>query len=160
MIHQIYQKIKAASEAVEIISKWQEAGQTIVWTNGCFDLLHKGHIIYLAEAKDLGDRLVVGINDDASVSRLKGKQRPIFDLSSRQLKLAALLCTDLIIPFTADTPLELIKLLKPDVLVKGGDYVEDEIVGAKEVKAHGGSIAIIPLEKGHSSTALINKIRS
>ncbi len=160
MIDLIYQKIKVEAEAVEIIEKWRAASETIVWTNGCFDLLHKGHITYLAKARDLGDRLIVGINDDASVSRLKGEQRPVFDLSSRQLKLAALICTDLIISFSTDTPLQLIKLLKPDILVKGGDYKEDEIIGAQEVKARGGSVAIIPLEEGHSSTALIHKIRS
>lgn len=131
----------------------------VVFTNGCFDLLHKGHVEYLCKARNLGNCLVVGINDDDSVSRLKGPQRPVATLDSRQLVLAGLECVDYVVPFAQDTPLELIHLLRPDVLVKGGDYSRDTIVGADFVESYGGKVVTIPLVEGQSTTNLINKMK-
>lgn len=131
----------------------------VVFTNGCFDLLHKGHVEYLCKARNLGNCLVVGINDDDSVRRLKGPQRPVATLDSRQLVLAGLECVDYVVPFAQDTPLELIHLLSPDVLVKGGDYSRDTIVGADFVESYGGKVVTIPLVEGQSTTNLINKMK-
>jgi len=136
------------------------ASDQVVFTNGCFDLLHPGHVAYLAAAKNLGDLLIVGINDDASVSRLKGSNRPINNLADRIRMLVALESVDTVISFSEDTPLELIKKVKPQILVKGGDYQKHEIVGAKEVEALGGQVIVMPFEKGYSSTRLIEKIKA
>lgn len=135
------------------------AGKKIVFTNGVFDLLHPGHIELLAHARSLGDLLVVGVNDDASVRRLKGDKRPIFPLAERMEVLAALQCVDFIIPFAADTPLELIRELDcVDVLVKGGDYAPEEVVGRAEVEARGGRLELFKLSGDYSSSGLIDKI--
>ena len=141
------------------ISAINRSSMRIVFTNGCFDLLHQGHVEYLCKARNLGDCLVVGINTDASVRRLKGQGRPISPLKSRQMVLAALSCVDLVVPFSEDTPLELIKLVRPDVLVKGGDYSRETIVGADFVESYGGKVVTIPLVEGFSSTNLINKVK-
>jgi len=129
-----------------------------VFTNGCFDLLHPGHIDYLERARALGDALVIGLNDDASVRSLKGPLRPINPLPDRIRMLAALGCVDLIVPFAEETPAKLIAALLPDVLVKGGDYSPDNIVGAREVRAHGGEVIVMPFIGGYSSSALIQRI--
>lgn len=132
-------------------------GKKVVFTNGCFDILHAGHIKSLEEAKKQGDILVVGLNSDASIKRLKGNDRPVNKLEDRKKVLESLNCVDYVIPFEEDTPLNLIKLVKPDVLVKGGDYKEDEIVGSDFVKSYGGKVVIIPLVEGLSTTNIIKK---
>ncbi|MDX8407174.1 MAG: adenylyltransferase/cytidyltransferase family protein, partial [Mariprofundaceae bacterium] len=123
------------------------------------DLLHPGHVHYLRDAKKLGDILVIGLNDDDSIQRLKGPTRPINKLEHRACMLAALKPVDLVVPFSEDTPLNLITALMPDVLVKGGDYAPDDIVGAEEVRANGGEVIVIPFLEGHSSTGMIRRIR-
>jgi len=146
------------AEALDITAAWRRQGRRIVFTNGCFDLLHPGHIDYLERARALGDALVIGLNDDASVRSLKGPLRPINPLPDRIRMLAALGCVDLIVPFAEETPAKLIAALLPDVLVKGGDYSPDNIVGAREVRAHGGEVIVMPFIGGYSSSALIQRI--
>ncbi len=135
-------------------------GKKIVFTNGCFDILHAGHVTYLQKAKELGDILVVGINSDSSVKRLKGDSRPINGVEDRMKILAALACVDYVVVFEEDTPLDLIKQIKPDILVKGGDYEIDKIVGADYVASYGGITTTIPLVEGRSTTAVIEKINT
>jgi rfaE bifunctional protein nucleotidyltransferase chain/domain len=137
----------------------QQTGR-VVFTNGVFDLLHPGHIDVLHGARACGDVLVVGLNSDASVRRLKGPDRPVRSEADRAYVLAALAVVDCVAVFEQDTPLELIELLRPDVLVKGGDYQESTIVGASETRARGGDVVTIPLTPGHSTTAIIAKLRS
>lgn len=133
-------------------------GRTVVFTNGCFDLLHAGHVDLLDRARALGDLLVVGVNDDASVRRLKGPTRPITPLAERMRVLAGLRCVDYVTAFAEDTPLELITALVPDVLVKGGDWPVDRIVGGELVRARGGRVVSLPLLPGLSTTAIIARI--
>lgn len=133
-------------------------GETIVFTNGCFDIIHSGHIHTLSEAKALGTKLIVGINSDASVKRLKGEKRPILSEDERALIVAALSFVDFVILFEEDTPYNLIKNLTPNILVKGGDYTIDEIVGADIVLQHGGKVEMIPFLTGFSTTNTIEKI--
>lgn len=140
------------------VRQWRKQGDRIVFTNGCFDILHAGHIQYLETAAEKGDRLIIGVNDDASVTKLKGASRPINQLSSRLYLLASLSSVDAVIPFSDDTPLELIKAIMPDVLAKGGDYNVETIVGAKEVMENGGSVDVIPYVDGFSTTALERRI--
>jgi len=147
------------AHARDTIRAWKRDDLRIVFTNGCFDLLHPGHVAYLTAAKALGDRLVIGLNDDDSIRRLKGPTRPVNPLENRLAMLAALKPVDLVVPFGEDTPLELIRTLKPDILVKGGDYRPDTIVGAEEVRGWGGEVVVIPFLDGHSSTGLIERIR-
>jgi|TARA_B110000902_G_scaffold265001_1_gene348027 rfaE bifunctional protein nucleotidyltransferase chain/domain len=142
------------------VMSWQIHNEKVVFTNGCFDILHLGHIDYLAKAADLGDRLIIGVNTDSSVSSIKGPSRPIIDELTRATKLAALLFVDAVILFGEDTPLTLIDAVKPDVLVKGGDYTIDTIVGADAVLARGGTVDVIPFLPGHSTTAIIDKIKA
>lgn len=130
----------------------------IVFTNGCFDLLHAGHVEYLAQARDCGDFLLVGLNSDDSVRRLKGEKRPVNPQHARATVLASLISVDAVVIFDEDTPYELIKTVQPDVLVKGADYKPDEIVGSDIVKAKGGEIVTVDLVEGFSSTGLIEKI--
>ncbi|MGB9771854.1 MAG: D-glycero-beta-D-manno-heptose 1-phosphate adenylyltransferase [Candidatus Kapaibacteriota bacterium] len=134
-------------------------GKKIVFTNGCFDLLHIGHVKYLAEAKNLGDVLVVGLNSDDSVRRLKGDNRPLTPQKERAEILDALKPIDFVVIFDDDTPLELIKIVKPDVLAKGGDYKPEDIVGADFVKNCGGNVVVIPFVEGKSTTSIIEKIK-
>ena len=134
--------------------------RTIAFTNGVFDILHPGHIFSLSQAAQEADYLIVGLNSDDSVKRLKGKDRPINNQESRSLILAALLMVDAVVIFEEDTPLELINAVRPDVLVKGGDYTIEQIVGAREVIASGGRVVINPLVQGYSTTEIINKFRS
>ena len=133
--------------------------ETVVFTNGCFDLLHRGHTEYLSAARALGDLLVVGLNTDASVGRLKGRGRPVTTEQDRALVLASLECVDAVTLFTEDTPLELVRALVPDVLVKGGDYAADDIVGADVVRAAGGRVVVLPFVGGRSTSDLIRRIR-
>ncbi len=137
---------------------WHMLGKKIVFTNGVFDVLHKGHIASLTEAASHGDVLVVGVNADASVKKLKGPTRPINDEAARVLLLASLLQTDAVIIFEADTPIDLIKTIMPDVLVKGGDYTIEQIVGSQEVIAAGGKVVIAKIVDGISSSIIIDKL--
>lgn len=139
------------------VNSWQTEGLTVVFTNGCFDLLHVGHVTLIDDARREGDRLVLAINSDASVSALKGPSRPVVNEHARARVLAALAAVDAVVVFDEPTPLELMVALKPDVIVKGGDYVADEIVGAKEVKSWGGRVKIVPFVNGFSTTKLIEK---
>ena len=138
---------------------WQAEGRKVVFTNGVFDLLHIGHITYMAKAADLGDKLIIGLNSDLSVKRIKGDDRPVNDQNSRAALLAALFFVDGLTIFEEDTPQNLITALMPDILVKGADYTIENIVGAKEVIANGGEVKTISFVDGYSSTSIINKIR-
>jgi rfaE bifunctional protein nucleotidyltransferase chain/domain len=142
--------------AINFLKRFE--GKKIVFTNGCFDILHRGHISYLNEARQLGDALIIGLNSDASVSRLKGPSRPINKEMDRKFVLENLRCVDCVEIFTEETPLELIKLIKPQVLVKGGDWTPDKIVGSKEVIAWGGKVLSLPFVDGFSTTNIVNKI--
>ena len=142
------------------LKRWRLHNKKIVFTNGVFDILHEGHIASLSEAASYGSVLIVGVNTDASVKRLKGESRPVNNENSRALLLASLVITDAVILFNEDTPLHLITTLLPDVLVKGGDYTLDQIVGAKEVMANGGEVKIVPLLDGFSTTAIIEKMKA
>jgi rfaE bifunctional protein nucleotidyltransferase chain/domain len=156
----IQDKITTLPELKKLVSFWQAGGEKVVFTNGVFDLLHTGHISYLADAASLGTKLIIGLNSDASVKRLnKGPERPINDQDSRALLLAAMLFIDAVVIFDEDTPLNLITTLLPNVLAKGGDYTVDTIVGAKEVIANGGEVEVISFVDGFSSTAIIRKIK-
>ncbi len=146
------------AEAARRVFEWRAEGKRIVFTNGCFDLLHPGHVIYLSEAHAFGDKLVVGLNDDASVKRLKGESRPVQPEADRAIVLAGLRAVDLVVVFRDDTPLDLIQRLHPDVLVKGGDYTLDTIVGAKDVLARGGEVRVLDFVAGKSTSRLISKM--
>jgi rfaE bifunctional protein nucleotidyltransferase chain/domain len=152
-------KIATVPSLISQIQGWKSEGKRIVFTNGVFDLLHLGHITYLAKAAELGDKLIIGLNADASVKRLKGESRPVNDQNNRAALLAALFFVDSVVLFEEDTPRELITQLLPDVLVKGADYTVENIAGAKEVLANGGEVKTISLVEGYSSTSIINKIR-
>jgi rfaE bifunctional protein nucleotidyltransferase chain/domain len=148
-----------APGARELLQGWRAAGETIVFTNGVFDLLHRGHVEYLAEARALGDRLVVGLNSDASVRRLKGPERPIVAAADRAAVLKALASVDLVAEFEEDTPERLIRAVRPDVLVKGGDWEVARIVGRDFVESLGGRVLSIPLREGYGTSALVRRIR-
>ena len=153
------EKIQLPEQAQLKIAGWQKLGHTVVFTNGVFDLLHEGHLHTLGEAAKEGDHLVVAINSDESVRRLKGPDRPIHSQSTRSKILAALLVVDLVLVFEEDTPATLIERLQPDVLVKGGDYSVDQIAGADMVLSRGGRVVINPLIEGFSTTASIRRIK-
>lgn len=164
----IQHKIVSQEEAATIVNSWRDSDREVVFTNGCFDILHRGHVSYLGKAAGLGSFLVVGLNTDASVKRQdKGSNRPINDEESRALVLASLEFVDMIILFDNDTPEELIELLNPSILVKGADYDAEEtdpnkkkyIVGSKQVLANGGQVQTIELEEGFSTTSMIEKIK-
>ncbi|MFC1543988.1 D-glycero-beta-D-manno-heptose 1-phosphate adenylyltransferase [Gemmatimonadota bacterium] len=153
--------VQERETAAETCRAWRGAGERVVFTNGVFDILHPGHTSYLAEARGLGDRLVVGVNGDESARRLeKGPGRPYNPVEDRMALLAALEAVDLVVPFDEDTPLELIRLLRPDVLVKGGDYNEVTIVGADEVRSWGGEVHAVALRPGYSTSDLVERIRA
>jgi D-glycero-beta-D-manno-heptose 1-phosphate adenylyltransferase len=153
------EKILNKEQAKSLVQNWKAAGHQLVFTNGCFDIIHLGHVDYLEKAKALGDKLIVGLNTDNSVNRFKGKDRPIQDQNSRARVMAALASVDLVVLFDEDNPLELIKALLPDVLVKGSDYLAENIVGAEVVKKHGGVVKTIAFVPGYSSSKIINKIK-
>ncbi|MDY5968976.1 MAG: D-glycero-beta-D-manno-heptose 1-phosphate adenylyltransferase [Bacteroidales bacterium] len=155
----IERKIVTLPQLQDIL-RHRHFGEWVVFTNGCFDILHRGHLTYLAAARDLGGVLVVGLNSDASVRRLKGPSRPVNDERSRALLLAALQCVDYVTLFDEDTPLNLISAIMPDVLAKGGDYTRDTIVGASLVESHGGKVVTLPLVDGFSTTKVIEKVSS
>ena len=151
--------IKSPLDLQEIIKTWKKDNQKIVFTNGCFDILHLGHIKILSESKRLGDKLVVGLNNDASVKILKGKSRPVNNSYHRSMMLAALSFVDLIVFFEEETPYNLIKLVLPNVLTKGGDYEEKDVIGGDLILSKGGKINIIPLLPNLSSSKLIRKYK-
>lgn len=150
--------LKDWESARTLCKSWRDAGDVVVFTNGCFDILHKGHVQYLEKAAQLGDKLVIGLNSDASTRRLKGAGRPINDEESRGVVLLALRCVNAVVVFGEDTPLELIRTLDPHVLVKGGDYTEDEVVGGDHVRRIGGKVVIIPFVEGYSTTSIEKRI--
>ncbi len=154
----IESKIQTFEQIQSTVTDWRAAGDTIVFTNGCFDLLHYGHLHYLAAARDLGQRLIVGLNSADSVSRLKGPNRPINDELTRTHLLAALEVVDAVVVFEDDTPLALIELVLPDLLVKGGDWRPEQIVGSQVVLAHGGQVKSLPFVTGYSTTNIEQKI--
>jgi D-beta-D-heptose 7-phosphate kinase/D-beta-D-heptose 1-phosphate adenosyltransferase len=151
------EKVLTLDRLLRRVAAWRSAGDTLVFTNGCFDILHIGHIRLLEQARRRGDRLVVALNSDASVRRLKGLSRPIVGESERASILAALSSVDAVIVFDESTPLQLIEAIRPDVLVKGGDYIEETVVGAREVRAWGGRVELIPLVEGVSTSRVIAK---
>ena len=152
-------KLMLRDELQKQSNRWKLQGRKIVFTNGCFDILHKGHLELLAQAAALGDILVVGVNADLSVNKLKGDERPVNEESFRSLMLASLAIVDAVCIFPEDTPLELIQTIMPDIIVKGGDYDAASVVGAEDVVKNGGEVKIIPLVTGYSTSALIRKIR-
>ena len=149
----------SAENASRLLNMWKFRNEKIVFTNGCFDIIHRGHIEYLAKAASLGTKLFVGLNTDASVRRLKGENRPVNDERGRALALASLLFVDEVILFNTDTPRELIEFIQPDVLVKGGDYRPEDIVGNDIVTARGGQVVTIPLVEGYSTTSIIEHLK-
>jgi D-beta-D-heptose 7-phosphate kinase/D-beta-D-heptose 1-phosphate adenosyltransferase len=158
-ISQVTRKIASLSAAITQVQAWQTTRQRIVFTNGCFDLLHPGHVHLLNQAKSLGDRLVVAINSDASVRRLKGPGRPILAERDRASLVASLDCVDLVLIFESDSPEELLRVFKPHTLVKGDDYMQEEVLGREIVESNGGQVRLIPLLKGYSTTDITSKVR-
>ncbi len=154
----IFQKINTLTDLTRKMAGWKNLGKKVAFTNGCFDILHEGHIFSLSQAAKEADYLVVGVNSDASTKRLKGPSRPVNSEHSRSLLLASLIMVDAVIIFEEDTPLELITALMPDVIVKGGDYTVEQVVGAKEVMANGGRVVINKIVEGFSTTGLLEKI--
>ena len=140
------------------VAAWKAEGQRLVFTNGCFDILHPGHIDYLSKAATLGDRLIIGLNSDASVKRLKGDSRPLQNEQARMVVLAALAFTDAIVIFNEDTPYELLSQIKPHILVKGADYKISEVIGADVVTAGGGSVVLLPYLPGNSTTGILARV--
>ncbi len=154
------QKIFSVEDALKRIAFWRMLGNRVVFTNGCFDILHPGHIHLLQSCADMGDRLVVGLNSDASVKRLKGSSRPVNTESARATLLAALSAVDAVIVFEEDTPEKLIHAIQPDVLVKGGDWQKTDIVGAAFVESYGGCVCTVPYLQGHSTTEIIQRSKN
>ena len=155
----IKSKIYSLSDLKIQSDKWKENGEKIVFTNGCFDLLHRGHIEVLANTADLGDKLIIGLNSDSSIKELKGENRPIMDEISRVILLASLQFVDAVIFFSDETPYKLIKTLVPDILAKGGDYKVTEIAGNEVVLENGGEVILVPFIDGFSSTNIVEKIK-
>jgi rfaE bifunctional protein nucleotidyltransferase chain/domain len=160
LIEKIQAKILSWEQAQKKTAAWKANKERIVFTNGCFDLLHFGHLHYLAEARELGDRLVIGLNSEDSVRRLKGPNRPINDEKTREFQLASLEFVDAVVVFEQDTPIDLIKLLQPDILVKGGDWKASQIVGSDVVLSNGGTVKNLPFIEGYSTTLIEQKIKN
>lgn len=152
------QKIRSAAALVRVVARLRSGNKRVVFTNGCFDILHVGHVAYLKRARELGDVLVVGLNSDSSVRDIKGKLRPINKEADRAIVLSALYFVDFVTIFDGATPERLIRAVKPDILVKGADWKAEEIVGADFVKSYGGRVVRIPFIKGYSTTSVIDKI--
>ena len=152
-------KILPPDDLKVTIKKWRKAGCKIVFTNGCFDILHRGHIELLEHAANLGDKLIIGLNSDSSVKEIKGPNRPIIDEKSRAISLASLIFSDAIILFYENTPENLIKSIMPDILAKGGDYKTSNVIGADIVKNNGGEVVLLPFITGFSTTKIIDKIK-
>jgi D-glycero-beta-D-manno-heptose 1-phosphate adenylyltransferase len=158
LMNSTHTKIVSKEEALGLRQSWKNTNETVVFTNGCFDILHLGHVDYLEHARNAGTKLIVGLNSDASVTRLKGASRPVNLVYARARLLAALAFVDMVVVFGEDTPLDLISYLLPDVLVKGSDYTVENIVGAEVVMAHGGEVKTIDLVDGYSTTNIIAKM--
>lgn len=154
----LQERIFTSDEIKQEVKRMRLKSKTIAFTNGVFDILHEGHISVLSEAASFADVLIVGVNSDASVKKLKGESRPVNNESSRALIVASLIMVDAVVIFDEETPIELIKIIKPDVLIKGGDYTLETMVGSKEVLDAGGRIEIIPIKEGFSTTGIIEKI--
>lgn len=152
-------KILPLSDLLKQVTLWKEEHLKVVFTNGCFDIIHLGHIDYLEKARNLGDKMIVALNTDASVSKLKGPERPIVNQEARGRMMASFAFVDAVVLFDEDTPLDLIKAIKPDILVKGSDYLTENIVGAEIVISNGGSVETIDLVEGYSTTKIIDKIK-
>ncbi len=157
---QLHRKIIPIGEIASLARKWREEEENIVFTNGCFDLIHRGHIDYLAKAAGMGTKLIIGLNTDASVQRIKGESRPFQDEMSRAMVLASFFFTDAIVLFDEDTPYELIREIIPDILVKGADYREEDIVGYDIVTQAGGMVKTLEFLAGYSTTSIVNRIKS
>ena len=151
-------KVLPLEPASKQVARWIQTGERVVFTNGCFDILHAGHVDYLEASRRCGDRLVVGLNSDASVRRLKGPNRPVHSQDDRARVLSALGAVDAVVIFDEETPLNLILALRPDVLTKGADYTEDKVVGAKEVRSWGGDVRLLDLLEGRSTSAALEKL--
>lgn len=160
MLLEIKNKILDSKGLIAVLKNLKMKGKKIVFTNGCFDLLHKGHIDYLSKARELGDVLILGLNTDNSIKRIKGETRPIQDEDSRAFILASLVCVDYVVMFEEDTPYYLINTIKPDVLVKGADYKKEDIVGGDIVEKNGGEVTTIEFLDGYSTTNIIKKIKA
>jgi D-glycero-beta-D-manno-heptose 1-phosphate adenylyltransferase len=158
-VESIESKIMLEPALTHALSLWRKEGKRIVFTNGCFDLLHLGHAEYLARAADLGDKLIVGLNSDASVSKLKGPTRPITDQRSRAFLMACFSFVDAVVLFEEETPFNLINIVLPDVLVKGGDYEPERVVGYETVTSRGGQVVCLPIVEGYSTTLIENRIK-
>jgi rfaE bifunctional protein nucleotidyltransferase chain/domain len=152
-------RVLSRSRTVELVVELRHSGQTVVFTNGVFDLLHPGHIRYLETARSLGDALIVGVNADASVRRNKGPSRPVTPEDERAEVLAALASVDAVVIFPEDTPAEIVRAVQPDILVKGADWPADQIVGRDTVEARGGRVVLVPVEAGHSTTTIVERVR-
>ncbi|MFL2574493.1 MAG: D-glycero-beta-D-manno-heptose 1-phosphate adenylyltransferase [Flavobacteriales bacterium] len=159
-LNKLKAKIFNIKDLSQIIKKWRLNGDKIIFTNGCFDLIHLGHLEILARSADLGDKLIVGINSDMSIKKIKGNSRPIIEEESRVKQLAAIEFIDAVILFNEDTPYNLIKVIKPDVLTKGGDYKKNDIVGNELINKEQGDVVIIPLTQGFSTTSILEKIKN
>jgi len=158
-LQNITSKIYSLSDLKIQSNKWKQDGDKIVFTNGCFDLVHRGHIEVLANTADLGDRLIIGLNSDSSIQKLKGENRPIMDENSRAILLASLQFIDAIVLFSEDTPQKLIETIVPDILAKGGDYKVEEIAGHEVVLQNGGEVILVPFIDGFSTTNIVDKIK-
>ena len=159
-LNKINSKIFSLDDLKNQVNAWKQAGEEVVFTNGCFDIIHKGHIEVLAQTADLGDRLLIGLNSDSSIQKLKGEDRPIIDEQARAILLSALSFVDAVILFPEETPINLISTLLPDVLAKGGDYEVETIVGHEIVQNNGGEVILVPFVDGFSSTIIIDKIKN
>ena len=159
-LNKLNNKICSLEELEDKVNAWKQAGEEVVFTNGCFDIIHRGHIEVLAQTADLGDRLIIGLNSDSSIQKLKGKGRPIIDEQSRAILLASFSFVDAVVLFSEKTPINLISSLNPDVLAKGGDYEINTIVGHKVVQENGGQVILVPFIDGFSSTTIIEKIKN
>ena len=157
-LKRISKKIYSRVDTQKLIDDWKQDNNKIVFTNGCFDIVHRGHIDVLSKIADLGDKLIIGLNSDSSIKKIKGSNRPIIDQFSRSLLLASIEFVDAVVIFDSETPLELIDSIKPDILAKGGDYAIEKIVGYKSVINNGGKVITVPLVKGFSTTNIINHI--
>jgi len=154
----IKNKIFSIAELKKEVQKWKKNNDKIVFTNGCFDILHLGHIELLAKAADLGNKLIIAVNSDASIKFLKGEKRPILDEKSRSIIIASLEKVNAVIIFKESTPLDVIKKINPDIIVKGGDYIKEDVIGKNYIEKYGGEVIIFPLSEGFSTTSILEKI--
>lgn len=159
-LNKINSKIFSLDDLKNQVNAWKKAAEEVVFTNGCFDIIHRGHIEVLAQTADLGNRLIIGLNSDSSIRKLKGEDRPIIDEQSRAILISALSFVDAVILFPEETPINLISTLLPDVLAKGGDYEIETIVGHEIIQNNGGKVMLVPFIDGFSSTTIIDKIKS